>query len=92
MRAGTCKSCGAAIVWIPTPGGKAMPCDAAPAYYIAKPKSGSKRIVTPNGEVLACEYTEDPHRATGTGFIPHWATCPQADRHRRRKKIGRAHV
>ena len=41
-----------------------MACDAAPAYYIAKPKSGSKRIVTPNGEVLACEYTEDPHRAT----------------------------
>ena len=79
MRTGTCRKCKAAIVWIRTPGGKSMPCDAAPVYYTAKPKSGSKRIVTPNGEVLACEYTEDPHKATGTGFVPHWATCPEAD-------------
>lgn len=84
MRAGTCRSCKAAIVWIQTPGGKAMPCDTAPVYYIAKPKSGSKRIVTRSGEVVACEYTEEPHKATGVGYIPHWATCPQADKHRRR--------
>ena len=67
MRASTCKGCGAAIVWIRTPGGKSMPCDATPRYYIEKPRSGSKKIVTPNGEVISCEYTEDPHKATGTG-------------------------
>ena len=60
MRASTCKGCGAAIVWIRTPGGKSMPCDATPRYYIEKPRSGSKKIVTPNGEVISCEYTEDP--------------------------------
>ena len=43
MRASTCKGCGAAIVWIKTPGGKSMPCDATPRYYIEKPRSGSKR-------------------------------------------------
>lgn len=43
MRASTCKGCGAAIVWIRTPGGKSMPCDATPRYYIEKPRSGSKR-------------------------------------------------
>ena len=59
MRASTCKGCGAAIVWIRTPGGKSMPCDATPRYYIEKPRSGSKKIVTPNGEVISCEYTED---------------------------------
>lgn len=59
MRASTCKGCGAAIVWIKTPGGKSMPCDATPRYYIEKPRSGSKKIVTPNGEVISCEYTED---------------------------------
>lgn len=85
MRAGTCKSCKAAIVWIRTQEGKSMPCDAAPVYYTAKPKSSSKRIVTPNGEVLACEYTEDPSKATGTGFVPHWATCPEADSFRGRR-------
>ena len=52
MRASTCKGCGAAIVWISTPGGKSMPCDATPRYYIEKPRSGSKKIVTPNGEDL----------------------------------------
>lgn len=62
MRASTCKGCGAAIVWIRTPGGKSMPCDATPRYYIEKPRSGSKKIVTPNGEVISCEYTEDPHK------------------------------
>ena len=63
MRASTCKGCGAAIVWIRTPGGKSMPCDATPRYYIEKPRSGSKKIVTPNGEVISCEYTEDPLRS-----------------------------
>ena len=50
MRASTCKGCGAAIVWIRTPGGKSMPCDATPRYYIEKPRSGSKKIVTPNAQ------------------------------------------
>lgn len=78
MRASTCKGCGAAIVWIRTPGGKSMPCDATPRYYIEKPRSGSKKIVTPNGEVISCEYTEDPYKATGTGFAPHWGSCRAA--------------
>ena len=55
-----------------------MPCDATPRYYIEKPRSGSKKIVTPNGEVISCEYTEDPHKATGTGFAPHWGSCRAA--------------
>lgn len=85
MRSGTCKACLAAIVWIATGGGKSMPCDATPTYYIERKRSGKKRIVTPNGEVLACEYTDDPNKATGTGYIPHWATCPHAGRFRKRK-------
>lgn len=77
MRTASCRGCGAAIVWIRTASGKSMPCDATPRYYTQKPKTGTKKIVTPNGEILSCEYTEDPHKATGTGFVPHWATCPK---------------
>ena len=62
-----------------------MPCDATPHYYIEKPRSGSKktcRLIRPprpaNGEVISCEYTEDPHKATGTGFAPHWGSCRAA--------------
>lgn len=80
MKASNCKSCGAAIVLIRMPGGKSMPCDATPVYYIAKPRSGVERIVTPNGEVIACVYTDDPSKATGTGFVPHWSTCPEEEK------------
>lgn len=81
---GTCKKCMAPIVWIEMTSGKLMPCDATPVYYIEKRRHGSKRIVTPNGEVLSCEYTDDPARATGTGFVPHWSTCPNADSFRKK--------
>ena len=30
----TCGRCGAAIVWVRTPAGKAMPCDARPVYIV----------------------------------------------------------
>ena len=86
MKQGSCRSCGAAIVWIKTPGGKSMPCNATPVYYISRPKSGSKKVVTLNGEVLSCEYTEDPNKATGTGFIPHWSTCDKPDSFRKKGK------
>lgn len=71
VKKAVCKSCGAAIVRIGMPDGESMACNATPYYYIKKPSSGSKKIVTPNGEVISCEYTEDPHKATGTGFAPH---------------------
>ena len=80
MSASTCKGCGAAIVWIRPPGGKSMPCDATPRYYIEKPRSGSKKIVTPNGEVNSCEYTEAPHNATGTRIAPNRGSSRAAGR------------
>ena len=80
MKTGICKGCGAAIVWIRTPNGKSMSCNANPIYYIAKPRIGTKKVVTPNGEVISCEYTDDPYRATGTGFAPHWGYCTARQR------------
>lgn len=88
MRKTVCKGCGAAIVWISTFGGKSMPCDATPRYYIQKPRSGSKKIVTPNGKVISCEYTNDPYKATGTGFVPHWGSCRVAALFKKGEKNG----
>lgn len=85
IKMSACKACMAAIVWIKTPAGKSIPCDATPRYYIEKPRVGSKKIVTPNGQVLSCEYTEDPAKATGVGYVPHWATCPYARQFRRKQ-------
>ena len=73
-----CKGCGAPIIWI----GK-MPCDPEQVVYWQKPKAKGK-IVTPNGEVISCEFSGEQNAATGIGYIPHWATCPQASQFKRK--------
>ena len=79
----TCKGCGASVIWITMPSKKAMICDADPVPYWQK--DGAKdKVVTYNGEVLSCEFTGDLQDATGIGYVPHWATCPCADRFRRK--------
>lgn len=72
MNRATCRGCGAPIVWIKTPAGKAMPCDPAPVYYKAAP-GGKDKIVTTRGEVVSCEIVPGAE-ATDAGYRPHWAT------------------
>ncbi|WP_455506441.1 hypothetical protein, partial [Gemmiger formicilis] len=62
--------------WVKTPTGKAMPCDPRPVYYKDVP-DGKDRIVTTRGEVVSCEIVPAAE-ATAAGYVPHWATCPQA--------------
>lgn len=83
MSAGTCRGCGVKIVWIKTSAGKSMPCNPDPVTYWQKAKAAGK-VVTPNGEVLSCEFEGDLHEATGIGYISHYATCPQAARFKRK--------
>ena len=78
MNKATCRGCGAPIVWIKTPAGKAIPCDPAPVYYKATP-NGKDKVVTNRGEVVSCEIVPGAD-ATDAGYRPHWATCPQAGR------------
>lgn len=72
-----CKACGASIVWIATQAGKNMPCDAKQVAYWQN-KQGESTVITPNGETIKCTLKTQRMPATGVGFIPHWATCPQA--------------
>lgn len=82
MNKSTCRGCGAPIVWIKTPGGKAMPCDPSPIYF--RPAPGAKeKIVTTKGEVLSAEIVHGAE-AADAGYRPHWATCPQADSFKRK--------
>ena len=73
-----CKGCGKPIIWI----GK-IPCDPEQIIY-RQEKKGNLRVVTPNGEVMSAVLSDNPSTATGVGYISHFATCPQADRFRRR--------
>lgn len=83
IRSGTCRGCGAALVWITTPGGKSMPCNAVRVPYRAR-KGATGRIVTPNGQVLSADVGVAPEAATGVGYVSHFATCPAAGEFRRR--------
>ena len=78
-----CKACGASIVWIATQAGKNMPCNAEQVTYW-KDTRGKDTIITPNGETARANLQGDLERATGIGYIPHWATCPQATNFKRR--------
>ena len=77
-----CKGCGAEIIWIETPKGKRMPCDPGKVPYWEK-KGAPDKVVTPSGEVVRCYLGGDLNKAD-YGYIPHWRTCPDAGRFRRR--------
>lgn len=80
-----CKGCGASIVFIRSVGDKMIPCNPEQVRYWEKPKARGK-IVTPNGEVISCVFEGDPQKATGMGYIPHFATCPKAADFKRARK------
>ena len=76
-----CRSCGAEIKWIKTFSGKSMPVDNHPIYFS---EGGSGIFVTDGGAVI--HGTECPKNQANArvGYISHFATCPNADQHRRR--------
>lgn len=76
-----CKSCGAEIIWIKTRNGKAMPCDAEPVPY-RESFSGGMKLVTKAGDVVPGHYDGT---SKDFAFISHFATCPNANRHRRKE-------
>ena len=88
MRITKCRACGADIGFIKTVAGKTIPVNPEEVAYEQK-AGGSLKIVTPNGEVLSAERPADPQKATGIGYISHFATCPEADRFRKARKSDR---
>ena len=75
---GTCRGCGARVIWIRTKNGKNMPVDDHILNF-RKPNTGEKatdKLVTPEGEVVSAivgrgdEFPE-------MGYISHFATCPR---------------
>ena len=83
MSMSTCRGCGAPIIWIKTERGKSMPCDPEQVTYW-QARSGSQKIVTPNGEVVSAELSGELNNATGIGYVSHFATCPKSNDFRRR--------
>lgn len=79
---GQCRSCGKRILFIRMKSGKSMPVDELFVNYKLE-YGGKDRIVTPTGEVVACISGVDASEADGYGYVSHFATCPEAKRHRK---------
>lgn len=80
-----CSSCGAEIVWIKMAlSGRPMPCDEklVPYKYDAK---GKDIVITPNGEAVKCRLKFEG-MPTGLARLSHWATCPNANQHRKSRR------
>jgi hypothetical protein len=81
-----CKSCGKSIKWVETLGGKKMPVD--PEIIAVIPtSSGDTTIVTDKGVVVKGNKEELKALAEGiavAGYVSHFATCKDADQHRRK--------
>lgn len=83
----TCRHCGKAIVFIDTPGGKKMPCDAKiQKIYVCGAGESGGIFVTAKGTVV--RGRTDVEGRTETAYVPHWASCSAqkrpADKTRRR--------
>lgn len=78
-----CRSCNKEIVWIKMASGKSMPCDAAPISYSENqhPSAECLTLVTPEGKIVKAVF--DPS-GDKIGYTSHFATCPNANQHRKR--------
>lgn len=74
-----CKGCGAPIIWIRTPNGKAMPCDPQRIPYRTNLK-GKYTLIDPAGRVCVGDLDLDSDKY---GYISHFATCPAANQLRK---------
>lgn len=84
-----CRACGARVLWITTPAGKRSPCDypgVEGTLTDSKPKPPERvRGFTAAGEsvVVSTVPTLLPGEPA-TVYVSHFATCPEADRFRRK--------
>jgi hypothetical protein len=91
MTLAACSGCRAPIRWVTTRSGKSMPCDpdVIHEWVTDATKTTSVRIILqdPDGDThtgwQATAIT--PGAFEISGYVPHWATCPQRDAFRNRR-------
>lgn len=77
-----CRSCGAEIKFIKMKSGKWNPVNLGVRTII---KDGGKEVlVTESGELISGTFASLEEGANGSGYVSHFATCPNASSHRRR--------
>ena len=79
-----CHGCGKKIAFVKTLKGKTMPIDLEPVKFVPD-TAGKNRYVLSDGAVVAGTEPREGDKDIHTGYISHFATCPQADYFRKRK-------
>ena len=77
-----CRSCNAEIKWIKMASGTSMPVD--PYLRTMIKGEGADVIVTEDGHIIHGRFASYEEGANVSGYISHFATCPNAQEHRRR--------
>ena len=76
-----CRSCGAEIIFIQMKSGKWNPVD--PQIRTIRKDGGKEVLITKSGELIQGTFASVEDGANGSGYISHFATCPNADQHRK---------
>lgn len=79
----TCRSCGASIKWITLKSGKHNPVD--PYLRTIKLDGGKETIITEDGDILHGTFCAFDNGGERSGYVSHFATCPNANFHRNRR-------
>lgn len=79
-----CRSCKAPYRFVVMASGKSMPVDWNPVVIVEG--EGHNKYVTAQGRVTTGRPRQKGGALSGLRrvFTPHWATCPNADQHRKR--------
>jgi hypothetical protein len=75
-----CRECGQEIKFIKMKSGQSMPVDTEP-IRISKLSASRYIYVTDDGQLV--RGFNDPE-GWFIGYVPHWSTCPAADKFRRK--------
>ena len=83
-----CKSCGKPIGWMKMSSERMMPLDPEVKHFTlwtdGDPKEEKKIFITDHGTVFAGIEVDADEPDTLAGRISHFATCPNADQHRKK--------
>ena len=88
MKTATCRGCGKPIGFIKTVYGKTIPVDPDAFIYIPG-HDGCDTFINADGTTERGWKAPYPAKDTKTGYISHFATCPEADSFRRPRKSDR---
>lgn len=80
MRTSACSSCGAPVVWVAMATGRSAPLNADPV------PNGNVELDPAGGARVLGKVDAEARRLAGVElYLSHFATCPNAARHRRGK-------